>query len=154
MQEIEYAAIILPSKASEVEKFWDSLSKQMEDYQKELVKITGKEPVFYDVKFAFRSSENSPICLAVDKNKNVYGFILIEIDFITKTLWTSHVYVNPDFRKQGVYSRMMDRVKKFAKDTEMRRIFSLVYTKNVASMAAHAKQEFKYEWSGFEMEVK
>lgn len=158
-EEIEYSVILLcVDKEKENEGLYKDLKPGLQGlairYEQEMAEITGKPSVYFGVLDALAAPGISTVCIAADRDYNVYGFIYIEFDCFSGTIWTSHVYVAKEVRKSGVYKTMMERVKKFAKDSGMNRIFSLVYTKNMPSMVAHAKQGFTPAWTGYEMEIK
>lgn len=154
MEERKYTVMILKKGSEVLDKSYKNLFMAFDKYKKEMAEITEKDERYYDVAFAFSSNDAAYICVAIDKEYNIYGFILLEFDFITRTLWTSHVYVAKECRKNGVYKMMMKRVKKFAKDAKFERIFSLVYKNNLASSEAHRKEFGNSDWVGYEMEVK
>lgn len=154
MEQVKYTVLILKKGSALLDETYQDLFNAFNGYKDEMAKLTEKDEKFYDVAFAFSSNDNAYICIAIDSNKKILGFILPEFDFITKTLWTSHVFVRKEYRMKGVYSMMMKRIQKFAKDAEFKRIFSLVHRNNFASIQAHNSKMGSYEWLGYEMEVK
>lgn len=150
-QEIEYTVVIIRvGMCPEIyEKIKPTLNIAKGAYATELSLITGEKELFYKI-----DKEDDPAtmyCLAVDKDNAVLGFILLELEPRTLTLWTSHVYVRPEVRKQGVYRLMMERVKKFAKDCKFNRVISVVHVTNKDSQWAHRKIGFKKCWQGYEI---
>ena len=123
-------------------------------YQMEMMAITKEEGIYFDVVSAYENNNIDTLCIAADKEYNVYGFIILEADMITRTLWTSHVFVDPSVRMSGVYKLMMKRVKKFAEDAKFNRIFSLVHRNNYGSRQAHRKVFGPQMWNGYQMEIK
>ena len=154
MEEVKYTVLILKKGSALLNETYQDLFNTFDDYKEEMAKLTEKDEKFYDVAFAFSSNDNAYICIAIDSNKKILGFILPEFDFITHTLWTSHVFVRKEYRLKGVYSLMMKRIQKFAKDAEFKRIFSLVWKFNHVSREAHKNIFGSEEWLGYEMEVK
>lgn len=156
-KKVEYQVVLLRIEQAKEFPFWEklrpSLEKQAIEYQKEMAEITGKAETNFSILTGIAMPGPSTLCLAADRKYNVYGFIYIEYDMISKTLWTSHVYVDKGARQCGVYKTMMERVKKFAHDAGFKRIMSLVWTRNTPSMVAHAKGDFEAKWTGFEMEI-
>lgn len=159
MQEIEYKVMLLNPNSSnpQIKKLLESLKTGSTGvdglnvatgaYQTELTIATGMPDCYFKV-------GNNPICVAFTKENSVLGFITIGIDARTATLYTEHVYVRPEVRHKGVYKLMMERVKKFAKDTKCERIMSFVFDKNRDSKKVHAKVGFKKTISVYMMEVK
>ena len=150
-QQIEYTVVVIRvGLCPEIyERIKPTLNIAKGAYATELSLLTGEKELYYRIK-----KDDTPetmYCLAVDKNNTVLGFILLEIDERTMTLWTSHVYVRPEARKQGVYKLMMERVKKFATDCRFNRVFSVVHRKNWPSQQAHKKAGFKKCWVGYEI---
>ena len=153
MEQVQYTVLIFKKGSELLDQAYDDLFNAFDEYKKEMVKITEKDEKFYDVAFAFSSNDNAYVCIAIDRKKNILGFILTEFDFITKTLWTSHVFVRKEYRKKGVYTLMMKRIQKFAKDAQFKRIFSLVHITNYISKEAHKSIFGGKQWVGYEMEV-
>lgn len=151
MQEVEYTVVIIQvGKCPEIyQKIKPSFDIAKGAYATELSLITNEKKLYYSL-----GKEDGPeaiYCLAVDKDSNVLGFIYLELDERTMTLWTSHVYVRPEVRKKGVYRLMMERVKKFARDCKFNRVFSLAHVYNKDSQWAHRKVGFKKCWVGYEI---
>lgn len=154
MTQVEYTVVLIQvGQCPEMyKKIKDTLDIAKGAYATEMSLMTGADEIFYNI-----DKDDEPeamYCLAVDKKNTVLGFIYLETDTRTMTLWTSHVYVRPEARKKGVYSLMMKRVKKFAQDCKFRRIFSIVHTSNVVSQCAHCGAGFDSEWMGFELYVR
>lgn len=149
--QIEYTVVIIKTDlCPEIyEKIKPTFDIAKGAYSTEMSLLTGEKELYYHI-----DKEDVPgtmYCLAVDKNNTVIGFILLESDARTKTLWTSHVYVRPEVRLQGVYKLMMERVKKFARDCGFNRVFSVVHRKNWPSQQAHKRAGFKKCWVGYEI---
>ena len=68
-------------------------------YATELSLMTGKPETFYKIT---GNGEPETFCLAINRKNVVLGFVMLEYDIRTKTLWISHVYVRPEARHQGV----------------------------------------------------
>jgi L-amino acid N-acyltransferase YncA len=151
MQEVEYAVVLVMIGQSPRmdEKVKPTLDIAKGAYATELSLITGGPEEYY--RLPKEDEHGTMYCLAVDRKDNVLGFILLETEDRTRTLWTSHVYVRPEVRKKGVYSMMMKRVLKFAKDCKFNRVFSLVHRKNWPSQQAHKSAGFKKSWVGYEI---
>lgn len=150
-QEVEYTVVLIRvGSCPEIyKKIQPSLNIAKGAYATELSLLTGEKELFYKI-----DKEDAPdtlYCLAVDKNNTVLGFILLELEDRTLTLWTCHVYVRPEVRQKGVYRLMMERVKKFAKDCKFNRVFSVVHRKNWPSQQAHKKTGFKKSWVAYEI---
>ena len=150
-KQIEYAVVLI--RVGECKELYEKIKPTFDiakgAYATELSLITNEKKLYYKI-----DKEDRPealYCIAVDKEDNVLGFIFLEIDERTMTLWTSHVYVRPEVRRKGVYRLMMERVKKFAKDCKFNRVFSVVHIKNIDSNWVHRKIGFKKCWVGFEM---
>ena len=149
--QIEYTVVIIGTDlCPEIyEKIKPTFDIAKGAYATEMSLLTGEKELYFHI-----DKEDAPgtmYCLAVDKNNTVIGFILLESDARTKTLWTSHVYVRPEVRQMGVYKLMMERVKKFARDCRFNRLFSVVHRKNWPSQQAHKKVGFKKCWVGYEI---
>lgn len=149
--QIEYTVVIIKTDlCPEIyEKIKPTFDIAKGAYSTEMALLTGENELYYHI-----DKEDAPgtmYCLAVDKNNTVIGFILLESDARTKTLWTSHVYVRPEVRQKGVYKLMMERVKKFARDCRFNRVFSVVHRKNWPSQQAHKRAGFKKCWVGYEI---
>lgn len=149
--QIEYTVVIIRTDlCPEIyEKIKPTFDIAKGAYSTEMALLTGENELYYHI-----DKEDAPgtmYCLAVDKNNTVIGFILLETDARTKTLWTSHVYVRPEVRQKGVYKLMIERVKKFARDCRFNRMFSIVHRKNWPSQKAHKKAGFKKCWVGYEI---
>lgn len=149
--QIEYTVVIIRTDlCPEIyEKIKPTFDIAKGAYSTEMALLTGEYELYYHI-----DKEDAPgtmYCLAVDKNNTVIGFILLETDARTKTLWTSHVYVRPEVRQKGVYKLMIERVKKFARDCRFNRMFSIVHRKNWTSQQAHKKAGFKKCWVGYEI---
>lgn len=150
----EYQVILVRTDLAGYEDFFVKIKPSFDiakgAYATELSLITGKPEDLYKIK-----STNDPetYCLAVDRENNVLGFVLLEADARTMTLWTCHVYVRPEVRQKGVYKTMLKRIKKFARDAKMVRLFSVVHIRNTPSLLAHKKSGFKRQWVGFEMDM-
>lgn len=149
--QIEYTVVIIRTGlCPEIyEKIKPTFDIAKGAYSTEMALLTGENELYYHI-----DKEDAPgtmYCLAVDKNNTVIGFILLETDARTKTMWTSHVYVRPEVRQKGVYKLMIERVKKFARDCRFNRMFSIVHRKNWPSQQAHKKAGFKKSWVGYEI---
>lgn len=153
-EEVLYKVVIIREDLPGADKLLADLKESFDiakgAYATELSLITQKKEDYYRI-----STNGMPgtYCLAFDNKNNVLGFILLEYDERTRTLWTSHVYVRPEVRRKGVYRLMMDRVKKFAIDTKMSRIFSIVHVSNKDSIKSHRHVGFRREWIGYEIEM-
>lgn len=90
-----------------------------------------------------------PICVAFTEDYRVLGFIQIGVDDGAKVICTEHAYVRPEIRNKGVYSLMMKRVEKMAKDMKMERIVSFVFSENDESQKVHEKSGFKPRMIGY-----
>lgn len=152
-KQIEYAVVLI--RVGECKELYEKIKPTFDiakgAYATEMSLLTGEKELYYKL-----DKEDDPAamyCLAVDKNNVVLGFIYLEVDERTMTLWTCHVYVRPECRKQGVYIRMMDRVKKFAKDCKFNKIFSFVHEDNMASQCAHLSVGFVDTWHGFQFYI-
>lgn len=154
MSEIKYTVLIIREDIPGAEKILNEIEESFfiakRAYATELALLTGKKEKFYQITTA---GEPGTFCLAIDEQKNVLGFVMLEYDERTRTLWTSHVYVRPEVRRKGVYRLMMERIKKFAKDTNMVRIFSIVHVSNKDSQKSHCHVGFRREWIGYEIEM-
>lgn len=152
--EILYKVVIIREDIPGADKLLADLKESFDlakgAYATEMALITEKREEYYRI-----TTNGIPgtFCLAFDDKKNVLGFIMLEYDERTRTIWTSHVYVRPEVRCRGVYRLMMQRVKKFAKDTNMARIFSIVHVRNKDSQKAHGRVGFRREWIGYEIEM-
>ena len=93
------------------------------------------------------------ICVAFTQDFRVFGFISVGIDDRTRTLCTEHAYVRPEVRNKGVYTLMMKRVEKMARDMRFERIASFVFDENDVSKTAHNKNGFKARMIGYIKEV-
>lgn len=149
--QIEYTVVIIRTDlCPEIyEKIKPTFDIAKGAYSTEMALLTRENEIYYHI-----DKEDAPgtmYCLAVDKNNTVIGFILLETDARTKTLWTSHVYVRPEVRQKGVYKLMIERVKKFARDCRFNRMFSIVHRKNWPSQRAHKSAGFKKAWVGYEI---
>ena len=157
-KEVEYCVLIVNKELDEknvgiLKKCENSLFRLFAYYEITMAEKTGKSQIYYDVLSAYRAGQIDTLCIAIDKEYQVYGFIILEADMITRTLWTSHVYVDSNVRRSGVYTMMIKRVKKFAEDAKFNRIFSLVHKSNDESQKAHKKLGFTKQWTGYEMEI-
>ena len=158
-KEVEYCVLLINKEQDDknagiLKKCENSLYRLFAYYEITMAEMTGKAQMWYDVLSAYRAGQIDTLCIAVDKDYNVYGFIVLEADMITRTLWTSHIYVDSNVRRSGVYTLMMKRVKKFAEDAKFNRIFSLVHKENKVSKQAHRKIFGNNQWLGYEMEIK
>lgn len=152
MQEVDYCVVILRTDIDKTKKIFEDIKYSFDiakgAYATEMSLLTGEKEKFYKI---LDEDQPQTFCLAIDKKNNVIGFIFIEADGRTMTLWTSHVYVRPEFRRMGVYKLMMERVRKFAKDAGFERVFSFVHGTNKVSQKAHKKAGFKRCWIGYEI---
>ena len=150
-KEIEYAVVVI--QVGLCPKIYERIKPTLDiakgAYATELSLLTGKNEIYY--KIGKNDAPETMYCLAVDKNDTVLGFILLETDERTKTLWTCHVYVRPEVRRKGVYKLMIERVKKFARDCKFNRMFSVVHRENWPSQKAHKKAGFQKCWVGYEI---
>ena len=157
MQEIEYQVMLIRSDIENtknlVEGLLPSLTEASISYMAELSSKTKKEMEFYDVKKAYIDDGPFTVCVAFDKQLNVLGFVFLDFEGFTKTLWICHVFVKPEFRKKGVYKLMMKRIKSFAQSIKASRIFAIVHKSNDESQKAHKKLGFSKQWTGYEMEI-
>lgn len=153
MQEIDYCVLVLRTDIEKTKKIFESIKPSLDitkgAYATEVGFITRKDKSFYKID---ETEDPQTWCLAIDKNNNVLGFIFLEADPRTMTLWTCHVYVRPEVRGKGIYKLMMERVRKFAKDAQFKRVFSVVHQRNTASQRAHKSAGFKKRWIGYEIE--
>lgn len=94
-----------------------------------------------------------PICVAFTEDYRVIGFIQIGVDDGAKVICTEHAYVRPEVRKKGVYTLMLKRVEKMAKDMKFDRIASFVFNENETSKTAHEHNGFKPRMTGYIKEV-
>lgn len=151
MQEVEYAVVLI--MAGECPEMFNKVKPTLDiakgAYATELSLITGEPEEYY--RLPKEDEHGTMYCLAVDREDNVIGFILLETEDRTRTLWTCHVYVRPEVRKKGVYKMMMKRVMKFATDCRFNRVFSVVHRKNWPSQQAHKSAGFKKSWVGYEI---
>lgn len=152
MQEIEYCVVILRTDMEASKKIFEDVKNSLNiakgAYATEMSIKTKMSETFYRIE---DDSDPQTWCLAIDKNNNILGFIFLEADGRTMTLWTSHVYVRPEVRGNGIYKLMMERVKKFAEDAKFKRVFSIVHQKNTSSQRAHKSAGFKKRWIGYEI---
>lgn len=153
MQEVDYCVMILRTDIESTKKIFEDIKPSFEvargAYATEMSLITKMPESYYKINIT--DEEPQTFCLAIDKKNNVLGFILLEADGRTMTLWTCHVYVRPEVRCQGIYKLMMKRVHKFAKDAGFRRVFSVVNQRNKPSQIAHKSVGFKRNWIGYEI---
>lgn len=131
-----------------MERIEPSFSIAKGAYATELSLLTGEPVRMYRI---CSNGEPETYCLAVDQDNIVVGFALLEYEARSRTLWTCHVYVRPEVRHRGVYKNMIERIKRFAKDAGMDRIFSIVHMANRTSICAHKKVGFQRQWVGFEI---
>jgi len=154
MESKEYKVILARTDIEDFnplfEKIKDSFDIAKGAYATELSLMTERDEGFFKI---HEPNEPQPFCLAIDEDNNVLGFILLEADSRTMTLWTCHVYVRPEVRGMGVYKLMMKRVKKFAEDAGFRYLFSIVHKRNDVSQKAHAHVGFKKRWIGYEIPI-
>lgn len=152
MQEVNYCVVVLRTDIEESKKIFDAIRPSLDiakgAYATEVGYITRKDTSFYKIG---EPTDPQTWCLAIDKDNHVLGFIYLEADARTMTLWTSHVYVRPEVRGKGIYKLMMERVQKFAKDAKFKRVFSIVHQRNTASQRAHKSVGFKKRWIGYEI---
>lgn len=153
-KQIEYAVVLVMIGQSPRmdEKVKPTLDIAKGAYATELSLITGEPEEYY--RLPKEDEHGTMYCLAVDREDNVIGFILLETEDRTRTLWTCHVYVRPEVRKKGVYKMMMKRVMKFAEDCKFNRVFSLVHEDNIISQCAHIGTGFKNKWYGYEIDMR
>ena len=154
-KEVNYCVLILRTDIEKTkpifEKIKTSLDIAKRAYATEVSFITKEDELYYQIP---ETGEPQTLCLAIDDNNNVLGFIYLEADGRTMTLWTCHVYVRPEVRGHGIYKLMMERVQKFAKDAKFNRVFSVVHQRNKASQRAHKSAGFKKRWIGYEINEK
>lgn len=152
-KEVNYCVLILRTDIEKTKKIFEDIKPSLDiaknAYATEVSLITKENPIYYQIA---DTGEPQTWCLAIDEKNNVLGFIYIEADGRTMTLWTSHVYVRPEVRGHGIYKLMMERVQKFAKDAKFNRVFSVVHQRNTASQRAHKSAGFKKRWIGYEIE--
>lgn len=111
-------------------------------YATEMSLMTGLPEYLFQVRM-------EPICVAFTEDYRVLGFIQIGVDDGAKVICTEHAYVRPEVRNKGVYSLMMKRVEKMAKDMKMERIVSFVFSENDESQKVHEKSGFKPRMIGY-----
>ena len=111
-------------------------------YATEISLMTGLPEYLFQVRM-------EPICVAFTEDYRVLGFIQIGVDDGAKVICTEHAYVRPEVRNKGVYSLMMKRVEKMAKDMKMERIVSFVFSENDESQKVHEKSGFKPRMIGY-----
>lgn len=154
-KEVNYCVLILRTDIEKTKPIFENIKPSLDiakgAYATEVGFITRKDESFYKIE---EPVEPQTWCLAIDENNNVLGFIFLEADARTMTLWTCHVYVRPEVRGKGIYKLMMERVRKFAKDAQFKRVFSIVHQRNNASQRAHKSAGFKKRWIGYEIDEK
>lgn len=124
----------------------NGLGVAVKAYATELALITGLPEYIFQVRM-------EPICVAFTEDYRVLGFIQIGVDDGAKVICTEHAYVRPEVRNKGVYSLMLKRVEKMAKDMKMERIVSFVFSENDESQKVHEKSGFKPRIIGYIKEV-
>ena len=120
----------------------NGLGVAVRSYATEMSLMTGLPEYLFQVRM-------EPICVAFTEDYRVLGFIQIGVDDGAKVICTEHAYVRPEVRNKGVYSLMMKRVEKMAKDMKMERIVSFVFSENDESQKVHEKSGFKPRMIGY-----
>lgn len=143
MPELEYRVMMINKENKEV---YGPLSNNLilarTNYTIELIDKIGQDPQTIYI-------NDEMVCVAFTKENVVIGFITVGYIPETATLVTDHVYVHPQCRKKGVYSLMMKRVEKFAKDIGAKNIMSFVLNTNEVSKKAHKKIGFDKKFVGY-----
>lgn len=150
---VEYKVVIVNTNSDTYRIISNDIAESFElarkAYATELSLMTSKPERHY----AIDIGDDLTFCLAINENRQVIGFVLLDFETKTRAVWTSHVYVRPEVRKMGVYRLMVERIKKFTHDLEYNRVFSLVHIENTTSQKSHIRVGFKKKWIGYEMEV-
>jgi len=63
--------------------------------------------------------DRSVVVMAYDKESQKIGVVGFSIDAITKNIRIGGAYVEPDYRRKGVYGRLVDFVEKVAKENNL-----------------------------------
>lgn len=153
MPELKYACILIDTRDKKSEKITDRLIgtwglKLCKDaYRTELSGMTNQEEDVFHI-------ENGYTVLTVTEDEKCLGFASIYVDVLAKTIIIGHAYVRPEVREKGIYSMMVKRIEKFAKDTGMNKIVAFAYRDNGGSMKTHHKIGFKQKMVGYVKEVK
>ena len=124
----------------------DGLDICIKAYKTETALMTGLPETMFNV-------GSGAICIAFTEDYRVFGFISVGIDDRSRVLCTEHAYVRPEVRHKGVYTLMMKRVEKMAKDMKFERIASFVFQENDTSKIAHEHNGFKPRMIGYIKEV-
>lgn len=152
----EYKVMMLSPRIKSTEELFNNLRKGtngtdgldvcINAYKTEMSLMTGLPESMFNV-------GAGAVCVAFAEDFRVFGFITVGIDDRTRVLCTEHAYVRPEVRNKGVYTLMMKRVEKMAKDMKFDRIASFVFNENDVSKTAHEKTGFKPRMIGYIKEV-
>ena len=152
----EYKVMMLSPRIKSTEELFDNLRKGtngtdgldvcINAYKTEMSLMTGLPESMFNV-------GAGAVCVAFTEDYRVFGFITVGIDDRTRVLCTEHAYVRPEVRHKGVYTLMLKRVEKMAKDMKFDRIVSFVFGENETSQTAHEHNGFKARMVGYMKEV-
>lgn len=153
----EYKVMMLSPRIKETQELFekimngtngtDGLKVCINAYKTEISLMTGLPETMFNV-------GSGAICVAFTEDYRVFGFITVGIDDRSRVLCTEHAYVRPEVRRKGVYTLMLKRVEKMAKDMKFDRIASFVFNENETSKTAHEHNGFKPRMTGYIKEVK
>lgn len=150
MAEEEYKVMLIDRTVEATQFIFDKIDEQLNIFKASYateMSIMNEQPLQM---FEF---DDDQICVAFTKEFMLLGFLSFGFNPRNKVLFIEHVYVNPSFRKKGIYTTMLKRIEKLAKDIHADKIASFVYIRNNESMAAHLKLGFKHTMMGCFKEV-
>ena len=147
---MEYKVMLLDRCIDSTKFIFDKIDQQLDMYKRAYateMSIMNSQPLQM---FQF---EDSQICVAFTEDYRVLGFLAFGYQSISNVIFVEHVYVEPSFRKQGIYKLMMKRIEKLATDMKADKIAAFVFTTNTDSMKAHMKLGLRPCITGFMKEI-
>jgi len=150
MAEKEYKVMLLDRTVKNTKFIFEKIDSQLEMYKRAYATemlIMNEQPIPL---FQF---EDQQICVAFTKEFELLGFLAFGFNQISRILFIEHVYVVPNYRKKGVYSIMLKRMEKLAKDIKADKLCSFIFQKNWDSLQTHQKLGFKPTMMGYFKEV-
>lgn len=150
MAEKEYKVMLLDRDVDNTKFIFENIDSQLDMYKRAYateMSIMNEQPIPV---FQF---DDQQICVAFTKEFELIGFLAFGFNQISKILFIEHVYVVPNYRRKGVYSTMLKRIEKLAKDLKADKMCAFVFQKNWESMQTHQRIGFKTAVLGYFKEV-
>lgn len=120
--------------------------------RRDIFRIHNEDEVLCELKFVF--SNQSSIVFMIEEDSTAIGYLIFRcIEKVTNSIWIDQFYIEEHYRNKGYGKALIDEVKKYARDNNIKRIELNCWTFNENAIEFYRHLGFKEQRIIFESEV-